>query len=123
MASRAQRMVRPVDDGLVLHGKLDTRGVDVRRVCRTGPVVAVEIDVQLAAGRSAALPFGQKATQPAGEIHAAALDAHQRDGFVIGNLFQNLAGQAVETALHSGRGHDFLRVHGFLHGYVARHVH
>ncbi len=62
------------------------------------PVVAVEIDVQRAQGHGAAQAVAQQGGQAAGQIRAAALNAHQHDLVALGVAFQHLRGQAVQNA-------------------------
>ena len=81
-------------------------GRDHRTHVGGGQIVAIELDVEHAGIDRALLDAGDQFAQPLGQRNSAALDADQRQVLAAVALFNDLVGQAHQSALDLRGGHQ-----------------
>ena len=121
----AEQHVIYKDDLRVVHRGGDARLADVGLAFQAGPVVTVQVDVQRAQGQGALQLLLHQGAQTAGQVGAAAFDAHQHDALALPVPFQHFAGKTFQNTGHflfvqqQCRGHNSSRSDVFPYAFLA----
>src|SRR5262249_49438853 len=99
------------DDGGSIEGERQIRALHARLAGHEREVVAVEGDVERADGDRGHLVLRDRGGDPAGERHAAALDADEGEPGGSRLLLDDLVGDADRRAADLVRGHDLAARH------------